>query len=274
MAGPAECPTRPYCEIGMKNTYGIKISSFTKLDAGGPLTIKAIKDGTVDFGLVFSSDPSVAAQGLTVLSDDKNLQQSDNVVPIIATKLNKAPATTALNAVSAKLSQEALVGMNTADVIQHAAPAAIASGFLSATGLDATALCGGTRGSGKVVVGANDFYESQVLANVYAAALKACGYNASVKKGSGKREVVFPQLKKGDIDVLPEYAATLTTFLKGTSSNIIATTMTALRSKLPSSLVALEPSAATDQNAFAVTKAFATAHSLTTLSDLAKYSQG
>jgi osmoprotectant transport system substrate-binding protein len=50
--------------------------------------------------------------------------------------------------------------------------------------------------------------------------------------------------------------------------------MTALRGELPSSLTALDPAAATDKNAFAVTKAFATAHNLVTMSDLAAYSKG
>lgn len=274
MGGPAECPSRPFCEIGLKNTYNIRIASFKALDVGGPLTIKAIKDGTVDFGLVLSSDPNVATQGLQVLTDDKQLQQSDNIVPIVSKKLDKAPASTALDAVDARLSQQALVGMNTAYVVQHVPAPTIANGFLTSFQLNTKeTLCGGATGSGKVVVGSNDFYESQVLANLYSAALKVCGYSASVRKGSGKREIVYPQLKKGDLDVVPEYAATLTGFLKGTASTEINTTMAALQSKLASNLAALKPAAATDQNAFAVTKAFATAHNLTTLSDLATYSQ-
>ena len=272
MGGPAECPTRPFCEIGLKNTYGMKIQSFKTLDSGGPLTVAAIKDGTVDFGLMFTSDPTVGAQGLVLLADDKHLQNSDNVVPVVDTKFDKAPATTALNAVQAVLSQEALVGMNQAVQLQHQPPAAVASGFLSAVHLDKATLCGGATGSGTVNVGAFNFAESGLLANVYAAALKTCGYSTKVK-ALGAREVVYPALKKGDLDVVPEYAATLTTFLKGTASPDISTTLTALQGALPSNLKALKASAANDQNGFAVTKAFATAHNLTTTSQLAAYSK-
>src|SRR3954466_7854661 len=101
MGGPPECPTRPYCEPGVKSTYGVKVASFKKLDQGGPLTVKAIKDKTIDFGLVFTSDPTISAQGLQILTDDKNLQASDNLVPVINKDLNKAPATTALDKVYA-----------------------------------------------------------------------------------------------------------------------------------------------------------------------------
>jgi osmoprotectant transport system substrate-binding protein len=272
MGGPAECPTRPFCEIGLKNTYGMKIASFKTLDSGGPLTVAAIKNGTVDFGLMFTSDPTVDAQGLMLLTDDKHLQNSDNIVPIVDKKFDKAPATTALNAVQAVLSQEALVGMNKAVQLQHVPPTTVADGFLAAVHLDKTSLCDGATGTGTVTLGAFNFAESGLLADVYASALKTCGYSTKVKS-LGAREVVYPALKRGDLDVVPEYAATLTTFLKGTASPDINTTLTALQGVLPSNLVALKAAAATDQNGFAVTKAFASAHNLTTTSDLATYSK-
>jgi glycine betaine/choline ABC-type transport system substrate-binding protein len=278
LGGPPECPTRPFCEPGLKQTYGMKIASFKKLDTGGPLTIKAIKDGTVDFGLVFTSDPTVAAQGLTVLTDDKNLQASDNIVPIVGKSFAKAPVTSALNTVDAKLSQVALVAMNRAVGAQHVAPEQVASGFLSTLHLNTkAALCGGKSGSGSITVGAFNFSESELLGNIYAAALKVCGYSTKVK-ALGAREVVYPALKKGQLDLVPEYAATLTDFIatanksKVTSSGDITKTMRALRGELPASLVALTPAPATDKNAFAVTKAFATAHNISTMSQLAAYS--
>ena len=272
LGGPAECPTRPYCEVGLKNTYGIKISSFKTLDTGGPLTVAALKDGTIDFGLMFTSDPTVAQSGFVLLDDDKHLQVSDNIVPIVNTKFNKAPASTALNAVQAALSQEALVGMNSAVQLQHIPSKTVANGFLTNVHLGPTELCGGATGSGKITVGAANFSESDLLANVYAAALKLCGYNTSVKT-IGAREVEYPALKRGDLDVVAEYAATLTVFLKGTASPDITTTMTALKGALPSNLVALNPAKATDQNGFAVKQSFATANNLKTLSDLAAYSK-
>jgi osmoprotectant transport system substrate-binding protein len=60
LGGPPECPDRPFCEPGLKKTYHLQITDFTSLDAGGPLTKTAIKEGKVALGLVFSSDAALA----------------------------------------------------------------------------------------------------------------------------------------------------------------------------------------------------------------------
>jgi osmoprotectant transport system substrate-binding protein len=135
LAGPPECPTRPFCEPGLKSKYGMKISSFKKTDEGGPLTEKAIKSGTVNVGLVFTSDPTIAAQGLVVLTDDKELQASDNIIPLVASSLASGAAANALNAVDAKLDQATLVALNKAVTIDHGTAAEVASQFLTQSGL-------------------------------------------------------------------------------------------------------------------------------------------
>jgi osmoprotectant transport system substrate-binding protein len=60
LGGPPECPTRPFCQPGLQDAYGLKFASFTELDAGGPLTKAAIQQGKVSIGLVFSSDGALA----------------------------------------------------------------------------------------------------------------------------------------------------------------------------------------------------------------------
>ena len=35
LGGPPECPTRPYCLIGLKKTYGLSFKSFKPLDVSG-----------------------------------------------------------------------------------------------------------------------------------------------------------------------------------------------------------------------------------------------
>ncbi|HWB66642.1 MAG TPA: ABC transporter substrate-binding protein [Mycobacteriales bacterium] len=137
LAGPAECPTRPFCEPGLKQTYGMKISKFVNLgsDAGGPLTLKALTSGKATVGLVFTSDPTPASKGLTVLQDDKNLQASDNIVPIVQKTYATGAFAHALNAVDSKLSQAALIGLNKAVELQRAPIQAVATGFLQTVGL-------------------------------------------------------------------------------------------------------------------------------------------
>lgn len=135
LGGPPECPTRPYCEKGLQSVYGMAIARFVALDSGGPLTIAAIKSGKVTVGEVFTSDPTVGAQGLVILADNKHLQASDNIVPIVNTAVNGTALDSALNAVGAALTQSALVQMNAAVQVSHASPGVVAQQFLQQAGL-------------------------------------------------------------------------------------------------------------------------------------------
>jgi len=147
----------------------------------------------------------------------------------------------------------------------------------------ALAGCGSSKKSGSgsgghLVIGSADFSEQQVLANLYALLAQNAGYTASIQTVT-TREIYEPALEKGQIDIVPDYAATFTEYLNdkvnGTNAAVVATsdkdTTLAALNKLakPRGLTALEPSDAADENAFAVTKDFATKHNLRTLSDLA-----
>ena len=59
LAGPPECPQRPFCQVGLKDTYGITFGTFVQADAGGPQTKTALRTGKATLGLVFSSDSSL-----------------------------------------------------------------------------------------------------------------------------------------------------------------------------------------------------------------------
>jgi osmoprotectant transport system substrate-binding protein len=92
MGGPPECPQRPFCLIGLKDTYGIEFKEFKPLDAGGPLTVAALDAGEIDVGLLFTTDPNITLKNLVLLEDDKKLQLADNVAPVVRTDiLNRAP---------------------------------------------------------------------------------------------------------------------------------------------------------------------------------------
>ncbi|MFI6419740.1 ABC transporter substrate-binding protein [Streptomyces sp. NPDC050842] len=135
---------------------------------------------------------------------------------------------------------------------------------------------------GSLVVGAAAFTESKVLAELYAQSLRAAGYSVSVTTVKN-RELYEPSLENGEIDVVPEYAATIAEFLnakvngpkapedKPVASGDAAATVEALRKLAePRGLKVLAVGEAVDQNAFAVTKEFAAKNKLTTLSDLGR----
>jgi osmoprotectant transport system substrate-binding protein len=212
-----------------------------------------------------------AGSGLVVLKDDKQSQASDNIVPVVNTKVAKAPLTDALNSVSAALTQDKLVALNKSVSVDRTPEADAAKTFVSDNNLG-NGLSGG---SGNITVAAANFSESVALANVYAEVLKKAGYNTSVKE-IGSRQLLEPALERNEVQVTPEYAASLTTFLSQkktptvTPSGNIDTTLSLLRPlATPVGLTVLNAAPANDQNAFAVTKATADAYGLTSLSQLA-----
>lgn len=130
---------------------------------------------------------------------------------------------------------------------------------------------------GALVIGSAGFTESTVLAELYAQILKDAGYSTSVQTLKN-RELYEPALEKGQIDIVPEYAATLAEYFNtkqnGTKAPAVASadvtaTVKALRTFAePKGLKVLDAGPAVDQNAFAVSKDFAAEHKLKTLSDL------
>lgn len=133
--GPPECQTRPQCIRGLKNTYGLTFGSFKTLDAGGPLTIKAIADGTVQMGLVFSSDGAVAAHNLVVLTDDKGLTPADNIIALARTAVADDSLKGLVTKVNEALTTEKLQALNKQIGVDKADPTAVAEKFLTDNGL-------------------------------------------------------------------------------------------------------------------------------------------
>jgi osmoprotectant transport system substrate-binding protein len=62
LGGPPECPQRPFCLLGLEETYGLEVGPFSSLDPGGPLTKEALRAGEISVGLVFSTDGELAQQ--------------------------------------------------------------------------------------------------------------------------------------------------------------------------------------------------------------------
>jgi osmoprotectant transport system substrate-binding protein len=128
-AGP-ECPTRPYCTPGLEKTYGIKFKAFKALDTDGPLTRAAFANGTIQVGLVFSSDGDLNQLGLVVLQDDKQLEAADNVVPIMRQTVATDNVKKVLDNIDAKLTTADLVTMNAQVSLNHQDADAVAKAYL------------------------------------------------------------------------------------------------------------------------------------------------
>jgi osmoprotectant transport system substrate-binding protein len=127
LGGPPECPQRPFCQPGLQQTYGLNFKAFKSLDAGGPLTIAALKGGQINIGLVFSSDGGIAANNFVVLQDDKHLEAADNIVPLIRSAVDNSEVTALLNSVDARLNTPDLINLNKSADVDKNDPTDIAS---------------------------------------------------------------------------------------------------------------------------------------------------
>lgn len=137
IGGSPEFQTRTQGLVGLEQQYGLKASQITykTLDAGGPLTEKALTSGAVDAGDLFTTDPTISQGGLLTLVDDKNIFGVQNVLPLI----NKAGMTQtgidALNAVSAKLDSATLLRLDTDVQVDKQDPLTVANTWLKSVGL-------------------------------------------------------------------------------------------------------------------------------------------
>lgn len=219
---------------------------------------------------------SSAGNELVVLADDEQLQPVGNVVPVVNSKAMTPAMRTALDRVSEALSTDDLIALNRQVGIDRQAPVVVAQEYAAKEALT-TGLAGG---SGKVVVVAARSSEGQVLGHLYATVLDGAGFDATVAPGTD-RELYLPALQRGTVQVAVEHVGTLTELLNAkangpdapaVASGDLDKTLAALRPLAEQrGLTVLTPSAAAHQDAFAVTRTFAEATGLQTLSDLAAH---
>ena len=135
--GPPECPSRQQCLAGLEDVYGLRFKKFVRLDTGGPVTRQALQDGYVDVALMFATDPAITRDGLVELFDDRALQPSENVIPLVRTEAVErfGPEMVKLiDAVSARLTTAAVTDLN-AQVESGKTEAAVAAAWLKAEDL-------------------------------------------------------------------------------------------------------------------------------------------
>jgi osmoprotectant transport system substrate-binding protein len=147
----------------------------------------------------------------------------------------------------------------------------------SDAGGDATTPAAG----GELTVGGAAFTEMAIMQEIYKLLLENAGYTVDIQQAEA-RELYGPALESGEIDVVPEYAATMAEYLNvkknGPDAAVDAPIATSDATETVAAmapiaeeygLTVLEPAQAADQNGFAVSKEFADANGgLTTLTEL------
>jgi osmoprotectant transport system substrate-binding protein len=268
LGGPPECPERPFCLPGLQETYGIEFGEFVPLDVGGPLTVEGLRNGDIDVGLLFSTSRVIADEGWVLLEDDRGLQDTENITPVVRSEILDDTIIERLNAISAALTTESITELNGRVEIDGEDPAAVAADFLDTEGL-----LGGASGTGEVTVGGVAFAENQIVAELYAQSLEDAGYSVDRQLTLGSREVLQPAIVSGEVDIAPEYLSSLLLFLDpDATSSADADEVRSLLEPLLTDVgqELLESSGANDQNGFVVTAETADRYGLSAMSDLAR----
>jgi osmoprotectant transport system substrate-binding protein len=136
LGAPPEFRTRFSGLVGLKQDYGLTNFDFKPLSIG--LQYKALDSGRIDTADVFTTDGQLQRGSYVVLKDPKFIFGFQNVTPVVSQKVldREGPAfAQTLNAVTAKLTTEAMSKMNAAVDIDKRKPADVAQAFLQANSL-------------------------------------------------------------------------------------------------------------------------------------------
>ncbi len=130
-------------------------------------------------------------------------------------------------------------------------------------------------GNGKpaVTIGDKNFTEQFILGELYAQALRAKGYNVTVKSNIGSSEIIDKSLTSNAIQMYPDYVGTILSVLahQNTSpTSATATYQAAKRFEQSRGFTLLDATPFYDSNEVATLPAFAAKHHLSTIADLKK----
>jgi osmoprotectant transport system substrate-binding protein len=139
--GVAEgCPTNPVCGIGLKDKYGIDLAKL-EVESLPPCSTDiatALNDSAIDVAQVCTTQPEISSMNFVLLDDDQHLQPAQNMVPLATKELADAASADfaeTLNAITAKLTTEALTKLGESIVVKHEEIADVATQFLKDNGL-------------------------------------------------------------------------------------------------------------------------------------------
>jgi osmoprotectant transport system substrate-binding protein len=133
--GPPEFKTRSDGLPGLKKNYGLTFKTFVPTDESGPVTLTDLVNGKVQAADVFTTTPQITTDHLVSLTDPKNNFAAQNIIPLVYKSGVNSKINSTLNAISAALTTNALLQMDTALVVNHASYAEVAAGFLKAEDL-------------------------------------------------------------------------------------------------------------------------------------------
>ena len=133
---------------------------------------------------------------------------------------------------------------------------------------------GSTPASDTIVVGSQDYYSNEIIAEIYAQALEGAGFEVQREFSTGQREAYLPEIESGALTLFPEYTGNLLQYFdEDTTARTPDDVYAALSEALPENLTVLDQAEASDQDSYTVTAEFAEANGLATIADLANVTE-
>ncbi|MFI1828282.1 ABC transporter substrate-binding protein [Streptomyces sp. NPDC020412] len=136
LAAGDECVQRPYCEPGLKETYGIDITGIDPKGVGTTQAKQAVQSGRDQMVLTTTTDATLDQFDLVLLDDDKHLQNADYIVPVVnRARAGATGVTDALGRLNTVLTTDDLASMNEEVDSWRRLPEDVARSYLTSKGL-------------------------------------------------------------------------------------------------------------------------------------------
>jgi osmoprotectant transport system substrate-binding protein len=131
LASTAQCARSPFCQIGLQQVYGMRITKVLPLGFGSAASKDAVSAGEASMAQVGTTDGTLPLLGLQLLADDKQLQLAENLVPVVNRKAARSPRiASALAPLAAKLTTEDLAQLNDQVNTGQRSPQEVAQDYL------------------------------------------------------------------------------------------------------------------------------------------------
>ena len=125
----SEGDSRPTGPAGLAQVYCVVVAFSPIEDGGGPLTVKALLDDQIQLAVIYTASPSMASGDLVALEDPKAMLLASHVVPVASDELSDEAAQI-IDRISASMSPDELIALNTESIESQAPAATIAAAWL------------------------------------------------------------------------------------------------------------------------------------------------
>lgn len=135
LGGAPTCPTRPFCQIGLEKTYGLKFKSYLPVDLAKRHSV--LTDGQADVSVVFTTDGQIKADNLALLEDDLKFLPPYNVTLLTRDQTIAAAGpdmAQTIEKVQTGLTTPVMQELNSRVDLDKQTPAAVATQYLKESG--------------------------------------------------------------------------------------------------------------------------------------------